>query len=143
MTTDTTAGSCAGGLLCALILLVLPACATRANVPGRALELREGLASWYGPGFHGRTMASGTRFDMHALVAAHPAYPFGTVVRVTNLANGRSVQLRILDRGPAQGPQSAGVIIDVSYGAARRLDFVQAGLTRVRVEVLRWGERRT
>ena len=76
---------------------------------------------------------------MHAMVAAHPTYPFGTVVRVTNLANRRAVEVRIVDRGPAQGPRAAGVLVDLSYGAAQALDFIQDGLTRVRLEVLRWG----
>jgi len=128
-----------------LLVLALPGCAARppASTPtaGRPgiLEVREGLASYYGPGFDRRTTASGVRFDMNAMVAAHPAYPFGTVVRVTNLANNRAVEVRILDRGPAQGPRAAGVIIDLSYGAAQALGFIQDGLTRVRLEVLQWG----
>jgi len=73
------------------------------------------------------------------MMAAHPAYPFGTLIRVTNLTNGRSVQVRVQDRGPAPGPRAAGVIIDLSFAAARALDFVQEGRTRVRLEVLRWG----
>ena len=103
------------------------------------LDVREGLASYYGPGFDGKTTASGARFDMRAMVAAHPTYPFGTVVRVTNLVNQRAVQVRILDRGPAKGPQARGVVIDLSYGAAENLDFIRRGRTRVRLEVLRWG----
>jgi len=125
------------------LVLALPACAARSAPPtpaaGRTLEVREGLASYYGAGFNGRTTASGVRFDMHAMVAAHPTYPFGTVVRVTNLANRRAVEVRIVDRGPAQGPRAAGVLVDLSYGAAQALDFIQDGLTRVRLEVLRWG----
>ena len=108
--------------------------------PAAIVELREGLASYYGPGFQGRTTASGATFDSRAMVAAHPSYPFGTLVRVTNLRNGRAVELRILDRGPASGPRSAGVIIDVSEGAAERLGFIRQGRTRVRLEVLRWGK---
>jgi rare lipoprotein A len=73
---------------------------------------------------------------MNAMVAAHPTYPFGTIVRVTNLGNGRSATVRILDRGPARGN---GVIIDVSRGAADKLGFIREGRTRVRLEVLRWG----
>ena len=92
-----------------------------------------------GKEFHGRVMASGARFDMNAMVAAHPSYPLGSLVRVTNLANGRSLQLQILDRGPAAGPRADGVIIDASQGAARALGFVRAGRARVRIEVLRWG----
>lgn len=131
-------------LLVLLVVLVLPACAarstTKAGEPPRVPEAREGLASYYGQEFHGRITASGVRFDMNAMVAAHPAYPFGTIVRVTNLRNRRSVDVRIDDRGPAAGPRAAGVLIDLSYGAARALDFIQAGRTRVRIEVLRWGD---
>ena len=137
----------AGWILSAALAATLPACAARSTSPpatgGAVQEMREGLASYYGREFHGKTMASGTRFDMNAMVAAHPAYPFGTLVRVTNLRNGRSVQVRVLDRGPASGPRAAGVIIDLSYGAAQRLGFVRDGRTRVRVEVLRWGEPRS
>lgn len=98
-----------------------------------------GLASYYAENFHGRTTASGARFDMNAMVAAHPTYPFGTVVRVTNLRNGRSVRVRIVDRGPAARLQSARVIIDLSRRAARALDFIREGLAPVRLEVVRWG----
>ena len=128
----------------AALFLVLSGCAVRSNPPlptagARVLEVREVIASYYGPGFDGKTTASGARFDMHAMVAAHPSYPFGTVVRVTNLSNGRAVDVRILDRGPAQGPQRAGVFIDLSYGAAQTLGFIRDGRTRVRLEVLQWG----
>lgn len=130
---------------CLASVLAVTACATRSKVPtgpttpDRALEAREGLASYYGQGFNGKVTASGAPFDMHAMVAAHPSYPFGTIVRVTNLQNRRSVRVRIVDRGPAPGPRAAGVLIDLSYGAARALRFVEAGRTRVRIEVLRWG----
>ena len=107
--------------------------------PAGVLETQEGLASYYGEGFHGRLAANGVPFDMNAMVAAHPAYPFGTLVRVTNLKNGRSVQVRIVDRGPASGPRTAGVIIDLSRHAARALGLVRDGRARVRLEVLRWG----
>jgi rare lipoprotein A len=124
------------------LVLAAASCASRstpvrppADRPG-ILETREGLASYYGPGFHGKRTASGARFDMNAMVAAHPTYPFGTIVRVTNLGNGRSATVRILDRGPAR---SDGVIIDVSRGVAGKLGFVREGRTRVRLEVLRWG----
>jgi rare lipoprotein A len=103
------------------------------------LEVREGLASYYGAAFHGRIAASGARFDMNAMVAAHPTYPFGTLVRVTHLRNGRTVQVRIMDRGPARGPRADGVIIDLSQAAARALALIADGRARVRVEVLRWG----
>lgn len=125
----------------------LSGCATRVPVSTapdrdatRVLETREGIATYYGPGFQGKTTASGARFDMNAMVAAHPSYPFGTLVRVTNLGNGRSVRVRILDRGPAARIQAGGVIIDVSRGAAERLGFIREGRARVRVEVLDLGE---
>jgi rare lipoprotein A len=96
----------------------------------------EGLASWYGAAFQGRTTASGIPFDRRAMVAAHPTLPFGTRVRVLRLETGASVVVRIVDRGPAAGPRRAGVVIDLSEGAAERLGFIRAGRTRVRLELL-------
>ncbi len=112
----------------------------RGTEPRKILEVKQGLASFYGPGFEGKRTASGIAFDKTAMVAAHPSYPFGTVVRVTNLANKRQVVVRVVDRGPAKGPRSEGVLIDVSSGAAESLGFVRRGRTRVRLEVLRWGD---
>ena len=106
-----------------------------------SLETRVGLASYYGREFHGRSTASGVRFDMNALVAAHPSYPFGTRVRVTNLANDRSTIVRIVDRGPAAELRADGLLIDVSQKAAETLGFIQQGRTRVRLEVLAWGSK--
>jgi rare lipoprotein A len=127
-------------------MLTVSACAARTTPPPAApteprsiLEVRQGLASYYGPGFEGKPTASGIPFDKTAMVAAHPSYPFGTVVRVTNLANKRQVVVRVVDRGPAKGPRAEGVVIDVSSGAAENLGFVRQGRTRVRLEVLRWG----
>ena len=91
-----------------------------------------GMASWYGRRFHGRKTASGQIYNMNALTAAHPTLPFGTQVRVTNLANHRSVALTVNDRGPF----AKGRIIDVSRHAAEHLGFRRAGSTRVRVEVI-------
>ncbi len=90
------------------------------------------MASWYGKRFHGRQTASGDVFDMNALTAAHPSLPFGTRVRVTNLDNGRSVIVKINDRGPFVKRR----IIDVSRRAAEKLGFVREGITQVRVEVI-------
>jgi rare lipoprotein A len=90
-----------------------------------------GLASWYGKPYHGRPTASGERYDMHALTAAHRTLPFGTVVRVRNLENGREIRVRITDRGPFVD----GRIIDLSLKAARKLDMVRAGLARVELRV--------
>jgi rare lipoprotein A len=114
-----------------------------AGAPSAAavLETQVGLASYYGEEFHGKITASGRPFDMNALVAAHPSYPFGTLLRVTNLANGRSVQVRILDRGPTRRIQAEGVIVDLSRRAAERLGYIRQGRTRVRLEVLEWADR--
>lgn len=98
--------------------------------PFPASPKAEGLAVWYGPGFHGRRTASGEVYDMHALTAAHPSLPFGTRVWVTNLKNGKSVVVRINDRGPFGGRY----IIDLSYAAAKAIGAFSA--TRVRLEVL-------
>ncbi|GAB3658092.1 septal ring lytic transglycosylase RlpA family protein [Ramlibacter alkalitolerans] len=86
-------------------------------------ELGRGRASWYGPGFHGKRTASGERFDMNALTAAHRSLPFGTRVRVRNAQNGREVVVRINDRGPWIAER----IIDVSKAAAVALGLLQAG----------------
>ena len=115
-----------------------PPAAPRPNRSG-SLETRVGLASYYGREFHGRTTASGVRFDMNALVAAHPSYPFGTLLRVTNLANGRSATVRVVDRGPGPEQRADGLIIDVSRRAAEVLGFIEPGRTRVRLDVLAWG----
>lgn len=88
-----------------------------------------GMASYYGPGLHGRRKANGEIFNQNAMTAAHRTYAFGTRVRVTNLSNGRSVELRITDRGPFVRHR----IIDVSLGAARALGFVNQGVARVSV----------
>ena len=140
--------------LAVLPVVIISACAARAvpppatpaepravrTEPRKIFEVRQGLASYYGPGFEGKTTASGVPFDKEAMVAAHPSYPFGTVVRVTNLANKRQVVVRVVDRGPAKGPRAEGVLIDVSSGAAGNLGFVRQGRTKVRLEVLRWGD---
>jgi len=90
-------------------------------------EVGRGKASWYGPGFHGKRTASGERFDMHELTAAHRTLPFGTRVRVRNPQNGREVVVRINDRGP----QARDRIIDLSKAAAGAIDLVQAGVAPV------------
>ena len=91
-----------------------------------------GTASWYGEDFHGKPTAQGEPYDMYGVSAAHKTIPLGTRVRVTNLTNGNQVVCMINDRGPFVGDR----IIDMSYGAARKLGMVDAGLARVRVEVL-------
>ena len=91
-----------------------------------------GEASWYGPYFHGRLTANGETYDQYALTAAHKSLPFGTKVRVTNLSNGRSVVLRINDRGP----YIPGRVIDVSRSAAQAIGMLGSGVAPVRVDVL-------
>ena len=98
----------------------------------RNRKLLHGIASWYGGLFDGRLTASGEIFDKDALTACHPTLPFGTLVRVINLRNRRSVVVRINDRG-ALNP---GRVIDLSTGAAGRLGILRAGLAKVRLEVL-------
>lgn len=91
-----------------------------------------GFASYYGREFQGRRTANGERYDATELTAAHRSLPFGTLLRITHLGNGREVVLRVNDRGP----HVRGRLVDVSLRAARELGFVRDGLARVRVEVL-------
>lgn len=91
-----------------------------------------GAASWYGGKFHGRKTASGERYNKNALTAAHKSLPFGTKVRVTNQANGKSVVVRINDRGPYAGRR----VIDLSRAAASAVGMLQAGVARVKIEIL-------
>jgi rare lipoprotein A len=93
----------------------------------------EGTASWYGPGFFGNRTASGEVFRPGTLTAAHRSLPFGTMVRVTNLNNGRSTVVRINDRGPFVGNR----VIDLGHGAAQQVGLVSSGVAPVRLEVLR------
>jgi rare lipoprotein A len=97
------------------------------------VSTQKGEASYYADAFHGRKTASGERFDMHGMTAAHRKLPFGTRVRVTNLNNGREVVVRINDRGPYAG----GRVIDVSKAAARKLEMIGPGVVPVKVEVLK------
>jgi peptidoglycan lytic transglycosylase len=115
----------------AAALAAVPGCAGKGPAPGHA-SLEVGMASYYGKAHQGKRTASGERFDRHALTAAHRTLPFGSRVKVTNLANGRSVVVRINDRGPF----AEGRVIDLSEAAARELRFVGSGTTRVRLEVL-------
>ena len=103
------------------------------------LQTDSGLVSFYGRAFDGNTTASGEVFDSREMLAAHPDYPMGTVVRVTNLENGDTVQVRIADRGPTRVNQQEGVIIDISRGAAEKIRMVTDGRVRGRVDVLQWG----
>jgi len=93
-------------------------------------HIETGQASWYGREFHGKRTANGEKYSMYAMTAAHPTLPFETNVKVTNLENGKSVYLRINDRGPF----AKGRIIDVSRAAARKLDFERKGIAQVKIE---------
>jgi len=94
--------------------------------------VEEGIASWYGIPFNGRRAADGEIYDMETLVAAHKLMPFNTWLRVTNLSNGKVVNVRIIDRGPFV----EGRIIDLSKAAAREINMLNAGISRVRLEVI-------
>ena len=98
-------------------------------------EVQDGNASWYGAAFAGRKTASGEPFNPLALTAAHRTLPFGTWVEVTRVDTGASVRVRITDRGP-YAPASRHRIIDVSRGAAERIDLVRSGVTQVEVRVV-------
>ena len=129
-------------LLLLLVLLGLAAAPSRlaAGQSRRHSPRRQlGLASFYGSAFQGEETASGEEFDRRDLTAAHRTLPLGSVVRVTNLENGRKVVVRINDRGPYGRNHRKGTIIDLSRAAARRLGFMKDGLVRVRLEVLRRG----
>ena len=105
---------------------------------GKLFMVTEGKASYYADRFHGRLTANGERFNMHDLTAAHKSLPFGSMVRVTNLSNGKKVLVRINDRGP----YIKGRIIDLSLEAAKEIDLLKKGVTNVRIEVYE-GESKT
>jgi peptidoglycan lytic transglycosylase len=107
-----------------------PAVELQPSVPGGYTE--EGVASWYGDPFNGRHTSNGEIYDMHGLTAAHRTLPFGAVVRVTNLRNGKQIEVRINDRGPFV----ANRVIDLSLSAARALEMVGPGTAPVRLEVI-------
>jgi len=121
----------------AALLLVVGCAGSRpswnAYPPGYPLGHQEqGWISWYGPGFHGNKTASGERFDMHQMTAAHRTLPFGSIVRVRSMATGRQITVRINDRGPF----ARGRILDLSHAAAFALGMVGAGTDRVELEVI-------
>jgi rare lipoprotein A len=113
-----------------------PADPETGSYSGRALETVTGTASYYADKFHGGKTANGEIYNMNDLTAAHRSYPFNTIVRVTNLSNNKSVELRINDRMPA----FKGRIIDISFKAAKVIDMVRSGIAEVKVEVLKWGK---
>jgi rare lipoprotein A len=108
---------------------------TRVPPPPRPGDTQTGIASWYGEPYHGRRAANGEIYDMNGFTAAHRTWPFETMVRVTNLANQREVDVRITDRGPFVD----GRIIDLSRAAAQRIELIGPGTARVRLQVLSTG----
>jgi rare lipoprotein A len=107
-----------------------PAIERQPAIPGQYVE--QGVASWYGDPFNGRRAANGEIYDMHQLTAAHRTLPFGAIVRVTNLRNGKQTEVRITDRGPFV----ANRVIDLSLSAAQAIDMVGPGTAPVRLEIL-------
>ncbi len=109
-------------------------------LPGEDNEWDEtGYASWYGGKFQGRLTANGEIFDTHQVTAAHKTLPFNTIVKVTNLENGKSVEVRINDRGPFVEDR----IIDLSMAAAREIDIVASGVAKVGIKVVKMGDGKT
>ncbi len=121
-------------VLSIFFISILSSCATTNGYKqGRTQDgVEYGLASWYGKDFHGRPTASGEIYDMYGLSAAHRSLPLGTRLKVKNLNNSREVEIVVNDRGPFVD----GRIIDLSYGAAKRLDMVDEGVVPVRIEVI-------
>ena len=128
----------AGAAILAASLALAAGCARRGSAkvsapnPVRIGSTETGIASWYGVPYDGRRAASGEVFDMRKLTAAHRTLPFDTWVEVSNLQNGKSVNVRINDRGPFVG----GRIIDLSFAAAGEIDMVRSGTARVRLKVI-------
>ena len=102
----------------------------------RHRKIIKGISSFYAEDFHGKLTANGEVYDMYGLTAAHKTMPLNTICRVTNLENDKSLILRINDRGP----YIKGRILDCSYGAAKKLDFINQGTTMVKIEVIEWGD---
>lgn len=113
----------------------------KGSVPDRVLETATGGATFYADKFEGRRTASGIPFRQNQMVAAHRSFPFGTLLRVTNLRNERAVNVRVVDRGPfGSGANRRRTMVDLSRRAANELGFSGAGRAQVRVEVLEWGD---
>ena len=99
-------------------------------------KIMNGISSFYAEDFHGKLTANGEVYDMYGLTAAHKTLPLNTICRVTNKSNGKSLILRINDRGP----YIKGRILDCSYGAAKKLKFINQGTAEVKIEVIEWGD---
>lgn len=129
-----------------ILSFIVSACASNVQFTSKAKNVQpgkyyegqvlEGQCSYYGKKFHGRKTANGEIFDMYKLSAAHRYLPFGTVVEIMNTENGRSVRLKINDRGPFVGDR----ILDLSYAAARKLDMIGSGVAFVKVRIIQLGK---
>ena len=119
-----------------VIASTISGCAVRPIIT--AMATQEGLASYYSQDFQGRRTADGETFDNSKLTAAHRTYPFGTIVRVTNLTTDAAVEVRINDRGPVKPER----VIDLTLAAAKAIGIDRAGLGRVRLDVVEWGKRK-
>lgn len=130
-------------VLLILIIFIISGCATKRNFyifhkPTKPIKVytgyhETGIASWYGSDFHGRPTASGEIYNMYAMTAAHKTLPLGTYVKVTNLENGKSVIVKINDRGPFV----KGRIIDLTYAAAKKLGMANKGIAKVKITVVK------
>ena len=106
------------------------------NTFDKKKTIYNGVSSYYGPKFHGKLTANGEVFDQYGVTAAHKTLPLGTVARVTNLDNDKSIILRINDRGPYVGDR----VLDCSYGAAKKLDFMKKGTANVEIKIIELGD---
>lgn len=116
-------------------LIPQPQPGTLEEIPFQPRELlfhQRGIASWYGPGFHGRCTANGETFDQNAMTAAHPSLPLGSMIRVTRITTGKEIVVRINDRGP----YIDGRVLDLSQRAAAELEMVEKGLCPVKIDLL-------
>lgn len=120
-----------------IFLSVLSCTYPNVDIRSPSGRIFNGKASYYGKEFHGRKTASGETFNMYAMTAAHRNFPFGTICKVTNKSNGKSVVVKINDRGPFV----EGRILDLSYKAADVIGGLRQGIMDVRIEVIRWGGR--
>lgn len=124
--------SAARVLVATLPLLLTVACSAHrkpGDAPALGRPMQSGMASWYGPGFHGRRTASGEKYDMYDLTAAHPSLPFGTRLMVRNARTGQTVEVRVNDRGPFKKQR----ILDLSYTAARQVGVYGPGTAYVEI----------
>jgi rare lipoprotein A len=113
-----------------------PSLAAEKKGPGPNQKSEIGWATYYGHSFHGKKTAFGKTYNRDHLVAAHPTYPYGSLVRVTRLANRRQVIVRIIDRGPSKHRQRRGVVVDLSRAAAEKLGMIKKGKVWVQLEIL-------